>query len=114
MMEQDLQSLIRIRLSELGWTVFRANVGKFKLADGRWFDSGLPRGFSDLFACKGGQVVFIEVKTGNNKPSEEQIKFIDNMRKQGFKAGAVWSFDDVERLIYDGNYKPKLNDETDY
>lgn len=36
MTEHDLQNSIRLRLSELGFMVFRANVGKVRLADGRF------------------------------------------------------------------------------
>ena len=62
MTEQDIMNSIRLKLSEIGFTVFRANVGKIKLSDGRWFDTGLPKGFSDLFAVKDGKAYFIEVK----------------------------------------------------
>ena len=43
MTEHDLQNLIRLELSSQKYAVFRANVGKIKLSDGRWFDTGLPK-----------------------------------------------------------------------
>jgi hypothetical protein len=43
MTEHDIQNSIRLKLSELGYCVFRVNVGKFETADGRWFDTGLPK-----------------------------------------------------------------------
>ncbi len=47
--ESLIQNQIRVELSKAGHTVFRVNVGKVRMADGRYFDTGLPKGFSDLF-----------------------------------------------------------------
>lgn len=95
MTEHDLQNLIRMKLSDLGYKVFRANVGKVKLPDGRWFDTGLPRGFSDLFAVKDGRVSFIEAKVRPNKPTAEQVNFIGQMRSEGCSAGVAYSVEDA-------------------
>jgi hypothetical protein len=95
MTEHSLQNLIRIKLSKLGFTVFRANVGKFKLFDGRWFDVGLPKGFSDLFAIKDGKIYFLEIKSGKNKASPEQLNFIKQMKKKGCRAGICYSVNDA-------------------
>ncbi|MBQ6712466.1 MAG: VRR-NUC domain-containing protein [Selenomonadales bacterium] len=98
MNETDLMNMIRLRLTECGFTVFRVNVAKVRLPDGRFFKTGLPRGFSDLFAVKDGRAYFIEVKTGNNKPTQEQLNFIEQMKKKGCTAGVVWSVREAERL----------------
>lgn len=98
MNETDLMNKIRLRLTELGFTVFRANVAKVRLPDGRFFKTGLPRGFSDLFAVKDGRAYFIEVKTGSNKPTQEQLNFIEQMKKKGCTAGVVWSVEEAEKL----------------
>lgn len=100
MTEHDLQNQIRLKLSELGFIVFRANVGKVKLNDGRWFDTGLPKGFSDIFAIKDGRIYFIEVKAKNGKTSQEQLNFINQMKKSGCIAGVVYSTNDTLNLIY--------------
>lgn len=102
MTEHDLQNLIRLKLSELGWTTFRTNVGKVKLADGRWFDTGLPKGFSDLIALKDGVLVFIEAKIHPNKPTKDQINFLNNMQKNGFKGDVVYSVDEAVNLVKRG------------
>lgn len=99
MTEHDLQNLIRLELTKLGWLTFRINVGKVKMFDGRWFDTGLPPGFSDLIALKDGKLVFIEVKAKNGKPSIKQLNFIEQMKKNGFIAGIVYNIDDLWRLI---------------
>lgn len=99
MSEHNLQNLIRIELSKLGFTVFRANVGKFKLVDGRWFDVGLPKGFSDLFAIKDGKIYFFEIKFGKNKASKEQLNFIEQMKNKGCVAEIVYNLDDVLKAV---------------
>lgn len=102
MNETDMMNKIRLRLTELGFAVFRANVGSVRLTDGRWFKTGLPKGFSDLFAVKDGRVYFIEVKTGDNKPTAEQLNFIEQMKMKGCTAGVVWSVEEAERLCLTG------------
>lgn len=103
MTETDIMNSIRIKLSENGYTVFRANVGKFKMADGRWFDVGLPKGFSDLFAVKNGRVFFLEVKRPGGHVRDEQINFLEQMRKRGCVAGVVHSAEEAIKLVTSGN-----------
>lgn len=103
MTEQDIQNTIRIRLTELGYTVFRANVGKFKLEDGRWFDTGLPRGFSDLFAVRDGRVYFLEVKKPGGRIRDDQKNFLEQMRKKGCVAGVVYSAEEAVKLVSGGD-----------
>lgn len=100
MTEHDIQNAVRLKLSELGYAVFRINTGKFRLADGRWFDVGVPKGFSDLVAVRDGRVYFLEVKTANGKASPDQLNFIAVMRdRYGCTAGIVRSVDDAVRLV---------------
>lgn len=100
MNEHSIQNAIRLRLSELGYCVFRANVGRFQTKDGRWFDTGLPRGFSDLFAVKDGKIYFLEVKSETGKPSAEQLSFLAVMRdRYGCVAEIVRSVDDAIRAV---------------
>lgn len=99
MTENDIMNLIRLKLSEMDFIVFRANVGKVKLEDGRWFNTGLPRGFSDLFAIKDGKVYFIEVKKPNGVVGEDQINFIKQMQNKGCTAGIVYSVEEAISLV---------------
>ena len=100
MTEHDIQSLIRAELSSRGFCVFRANVGKVKMRDGRWFETGLPKGFSDLFAVKDGKIYFIEVKTPTGKVRPDQEHFLAVMRdKYGCIAGVCRSAEDAIKLI---------------
>lgn len=102
--EHDLQNSIRLKLSEMGYCVFRANVGKFQTKDGHWFDTGLPKGFSDLFAIKGGTISFIEVKTETGKPTKEQLNFIKQMKETyGCNAGIARSVEDAVKIVEGNN-----------
>lgn len=100
MKEADVQNSIRLALSDRGWCVFRANVGKVKMSDGRWFDTGLPKGFSDLFAVKDGRVVFLEVKNETGRVRPDQVHFLEMMRERyGCTAGVVRSVEDALKLV---------------
>ena len=98
--ESLIQNQIRVGLSKEGHTVFRANVGKVRMADGRYFDTGLPKGFSDLFGFRSdGRIFFIEVKNETGKVRPEQEKFIEQMRKRGALAGVARSVEDAMEII---------------
>lgn len=97
--EHALMNTIKETLEYMGYVVFRANVGKVRMSDGRFFNTGLPKGFSDLFACKNGRTYFIEVKVKPNKPSPEQLTFLENMRYQGFGADVCYSVEEAIRLV---------------
>lgn len=100
MNEHSIQNAIRLKLSDLGYAVFRINSGKVRMADGRWFDTGVPKGFSDLIACKDGKIYFLEVKTETGKVSPEQLNFISVMRgRYGCTADIVRSVDDAVRVV---------------
>jgi hypothetical protein len=99
MTEHDFQNYARKMLSKLGYITFRVNVGKVKMFDGRYFDTGLPKGFSDIIALKDGKIYFIELKTGKNKPSQDQINFIEQMKINGFAAGIAWSLEDIFKIL---------------
>ena len=98
--EHAIQNAIRIALSDRT-TVFRANVGSGVTYDGRHFDTGLPKGFSDLFGFRhsDGRIFFIEVKAPKGRVSEAQKNFITQMRSHGAIAGVARSVDDALKII---------------
>ena len=98
--EHDIQNSIRLKLSELGYAVFRINSGKFKMADGRWFDVGVPKGFSDLVAIKDGEISFLEIKNEIGRPTTEQLNFIKVMQtRYGCRAGIARSVEDALKIV---------------
>ena len=98
--EHDIQNEIRLALSERGYCVFRINSGKVKMADGRWFDVGVPKGFSDLVAIKDGEISFLEIKNEIGRPTTEQLNFIKVMQtRYGCRAGIARSVEDALKIV---------------
>lgn len=102
-MEHDIQNRIRAALAPYA-VIFRANVGRMETPDGRYFSTGLPVGFSDLFGFRksDGRAVFIEVKTTSGRASKEQKHFLAEMRKAGAIAGICRSPEEAIKLIEEG------------
>lgn len=98
--EHKIQNEIRAAVSPYA-TIFRMNVGTGLTVDGRYFSTGVPPGFSDLFGVRksDGKAVFIEVKTTRGKPSKEQSNFIEQMQICGAIAGICRNAEEAIRLI---------------
>ncbi|MHA2622142.1 VRR-NUC domain-containing protein [Streptococcus agalactiae] len=90
-----------MELTKTGHTVFRANVGKVKTADGRFFDTGLPKGFCDLFGFRKGdaKAFFIEVKNETGRVRPEQKKFMEVMASRGALVGVARSVEDALKIV---------------
>lgn len=101
--ETALMNEIRVTAAKYG-ICFRANVGKVKTIQGRWFDTGLPTGFCDLFGIRksDGRIFFIEVKTEKGKVRESQKKFISKMRDLNAIAGIARTVGEAIELIETG------------
>ena len=101
--EQAIQDSIRVALAEHGYIVFRANVGKVKTADGRWFDSGLPSGFPDLFGYKpeNGRIFFLEVKTKTGRRRKDQVAFANGLRDKNVIYGVARSAEEAVKIVQD-------------
>ena len=91
---------IRIALSAYG-VVFRINVGTGKTQDGRFFTTGVPKGYSDLSGHRksDGRAFYIETKTETGKLRKEQEHFIKMMKETGAIAGVARSVEDAIKLI---------------
>lgn len=98
--EHSIQNQIRLALNPYA-VIFRANVGSGYTADGRYFSTGLPVGFSDLFGFRksDGKAIFIEVKTKTGRVSEAQKNFIEKMQESGALAGIARSPEDAIKII---------------
>jgi len=99
--EQAIQDSIRVALAQVGYVVFRTNVGKVKTADGRWFDTGLPTGFPDLMGYKphNGRIFSIEVKTAIGKRRKDQISFASGLRNKNVIYGVARSADEAVAIV---------------
>lgn len=100
MKEIDIQNAIRLALNPYA-VVFRGNVGKIRLPDGRYFNTGLPKGFSDLFGFRksDGKIFFIEVKNEKGKLRKEQKHFLETMRNYGAITGVARSPEEAIQII---------------
>ncbi len=99
--EQAIQDSIRVALAQEGYICFRANVGKVKTDDGRFFDSGLPGGFPDLFGYKpeNGRIYFIEVKTPTGKRRQDQIRFANGLKNKNVIYGVSRSAEEAVKIV---------------
>ena len=98
--EHALMNAIRAAVSPY-CNIFRINVGKGYTRDGRYFETGVPVGFSDLFGARksDGKAVFIEVKAPMGRIRPEQKNFIEQMRKCNAIAGVCRSVEDAVKLV---------------
>lgn len=101
--EHAIQNEIQVALSKHKCSVFRANVGKIRLPDGRFFSTGLPSGFPDLFGFRwtDGKIFFIEVKNAKGRLRPDQIVFHKMLQRHGIIHGVARSVEDA-LMIVDG------------
>ena len=99
--EHQIQNNIRVALSAHHCTVFRSNVGKVKTADGRWFDTGLPKGHPDLYGFRWSdcQVFYLEIKNAKGRPRQDQIRFHKMLTSHHIVHGIARSVDDALKII---------------
>lgn len=102
--EMNIQNSIRLELSRHGHYVFRANVGSVRLPNGRYFDTGLPKGFPDLFGFRGsdGKAFFIEVKNETGRLRKEQEHFQQAMQITPAICGVARSAADALQIVEEG------------
>lgn len=99
--EHKIQNDIRVAVSQNGATIFRANVGKVKLPNGGYFDTGLPKGFPDLFGFRhrDGKIFFIEVKNEIGRLRPEQKNFQQFAKNNNVLYGVARSTEDAINII---------------
>lgn len=107
MTELELQKSIKSELKKLGHKCWQVDSGKKVTYKTR--GQGLEKGFPDIFgARKGdGKLFFVEIKIGNGKPSEHQIKFLKAADENNILNGVAWN---VEQAIEIVNGTRTIND----
>lgn len=95
--ECDRRSILRV---EYG-LIYAIPNGQYR--QGQRMEPGLRKGIPDMFlpCARGGyHGLYIELKCGTNKPSSEQLRWLDNLRSEGYRCLVIWdSVDDVIREI---------------
>lgn len=59
----------------------------------------IQQGYSDLFVCVRGMFVVLELKDNTGKPSQQQLKFIEEMHQAGAIGDVVSTMDEVKHYI---------------
>ncbi len=112
MYESEIQNKIRLKLSQLGFILFRNNVGAWRHPSGAWIKYGLCEGSSDLIGwrpliitsdmvgSKIAQFVAIETKRpSKSRVSERQSHFVNVVQKNGGVGIIVSSIDDLKEYL---------------
>lgn len=99
--EHEIQNAIRVALSANQCTVFRVNAGQVRLPDGRFFQTGVPKGHPDLYGFRwsDGKVFYLEIKNAKGKPRADQIQFHKMLTKYHIIHGIARSTDDALKII---------------
>lgn len=79
----------------------RVNVGRVRTPDGRYFSTGVPTGYPDLSGYRrhDGKAVYIECKVHPNKPSPQQLEFIQKAQECNCIAGICYSPEEALQLV---------------
>jgi len=118
MRESDIQSKIRVALSQYG-CVFRCNSGDFWQGERVYSQEfqepvlihlrrvcGLPKGFSDLLFCGyDGRVAFVEIKQPRGRIRPEQANFLKLMQSYGYAAGIARSPEEAIKIVHGLKYQ---------
>jgi len=98
--ERSIQHDIRLGLGMLdGVVLWRNTVGVAMLADGSMVRFGLAVGSSDLVGLVDGRFAALEVKSARGKPSSEQTRFMNLVRKVGGFACVVRSLEEARAAV---------------
>ncbi len=112
MYESEVQNKIRLKLSQLGFILFRNNVGAWQHRLGHWIKYGLCEGSSDLIGwrpliitsdmvgSKIAQFVAIETKRpSKSRVSAKQSHFVNVVQKSGGVGIIASSIEDLEEFF---------------
>lgn len=102
--EHIIQNKIRLALSANQCTVFRVNVGRVRMADGRYFTTGVPEGHPDLYGYRwsDNQIFYIEVKNERGRPRKDQIRFHNFLQSHHVIHGIARSPEDAVKIVKEG------------
>ena len=98
--ETILQNQIIVALCENGCIARDHTVGQFVTKYGRIVNIGRP-GESDIMGhrCADGKAFYIEVKLPGEKPRQDQLDFLEAMRKTGAIAGWCTSIKEALEIV---------------
>lgn len=98
--EKALQNQVMLDCGKRGWLCFHFNPGGCQLPNGTYFKSGVPKGWLDLIIFpKNNKVFFAEMKIKPNKPTKEQIVFMQIMKQNGYFCKVIYNLQDWRLFI---------------
>lgn len=104
--EYDIQCMIVDYINWIGYKhcviqIYNEGAGQAKRGR-KAYKSGLRVGASDLFIAvprHGKHGFWMEVKSKNGVLRPTQLKFFEDMEKQGYYTAAVWSFEEAKEHL---------------
>lgn len=112
MTEKNLQSSIMREIgSKPGVRLFRNQMGKYQLADGRWLSSGLAPGSADLIGWQTVEITpdmvgkklacfaSLEIKRPGGRVSPEQLNWRKRVEEAGGKAAIIHSVEEARKFL---------------
>lgn len=102
--ETILQNKIIVALCERGCFAVNHTVGDFFTKYGGRISVGVP-GESDIWGVRSpdGKAFFIEVKLPGEKPRQNQLDFIEAMKKSGAIAGWCTTIQEALNIVFGGD-----------
>lgn len=102
--ETALQNQIIVALCERGCFAVNHTVGDFYTKYGGRISVGVP-GESDIWGVRSpdGKAFFIEVKMPGEKPRQNQLDFLEAMKKHGAIAGWCTSIEGAIDIVFGGS-----------
>ena len=99
--ETSLQNKIIVALCERGCFAVNHTVGKFYTEYGAEVKIGTP-GESDVWGHRpgDGRAFYVEVKLPGEKPRENQLDFIEAMKRTGAIAGWATSIPEALEIVF--------------
>ena len=83
-----------------GLLLYRTEIGRIRLPDGKYFTTGLPKGHPDIYGLnKDNTVFYLEVKTPKGRPSKEQVNFMRAMKRRNVTCGFVRSKEEALHVV---------------
>lgn len=118
-MEAKLESQIRKEImlalgSRRDVRIWNNNTGRLIDSTGRQVSYGLCVGSSDLIGIlSDGRFLALEVKRPGGKPTNEQVVFLEIIKKFGGVAGIVTSVAEAQRVVDDALRKEPANETSE-
>lgn len=106
--ETRLANEIRLCCGKRNWLCYHCLNGQVFDYNGHIITLDFPVGFPDLLIITDdGKCLFVETKIHPRKPTKEQLKFQEELRKRGFISATIYSLIEFEELLLKNGFSEK-------